>query len=190
MSALPQRMNCLPRSTATGPRRIVAAACRSDNAGRRASRSRTSTRQARSTSSRLSMRASTDPDSVSQETALICRLEADPAFDRQAVVVLRCGLGIGSRLQLGEAAIGEILRARRRSAAPAESAGDDHNGFRSACSVKSSSLSGTLYSSLSSVRIVRLFRRRSFISSRRPVQMPCTCAKSLYFKRRTTCVLM
>ena len=70
------------------------------------------------------------------------------------------------------------------------SSSDSHSGFRSACSVKSSSLSGMLYSSFSSVRIVRLLRRRSIISSRRAVQMPCTCTKSLYFSRRTTSVLM
>src|SRR5207247_7578211 len=53
-----------------------------------------------------------------------------------------------------------------------------HYWRRIACSVKSSSLRATLYSSLSSVRRVRLPRRRSAISICRAVQMPCTLRMS------------
>ncbi len=65
-----------------------------------------------------------------------------------------------------------------------------HCSRRNACRVKSSSFIGTLYCRLSKVRIVRLLRRRSAISSTRAVQMPWMFSNFEYVSRRTSASLM
>src|SRR5215469_7507939 len=57
---------------------------------------------------------------------------------------------------------------------------------RRACTVNSSSFIGRLYSSFCMRRMVRLFRRRSVISSARAVQMFCTFWMSVACRRRTS----
>src|SRR5262249_11809595 len=116
----------------------------------------------------------------------LVREDDDAAVDEAALAHARggCSRGQGEEDRKGRG--GEGCRGDSaesvwpaRPASPARPAGSVRpppaaHWRRIACRVKSSSFRGTLYSSLSSVRRVRLPRLTSVISSCRAVQMPCT----------------